>query len=237
MKRFYVTASASAVEGGFDVRLDGKPIRAPGGTPIVVPVEALARAIAGEWQAQPTGGEIKPLQMPLMRLAATGLERVPGQREQVIVDTAKYAGSDLLCYRATDPDSLVARQSKLWDPMLDWAAERFGARLEPAAGVMLREQSPDALQRVHQAVATHGDLALAALYNLTTWMGSVVLALAVSERRLDGTAAFEVAELDALFEIERWGADSEATQRHERLRADIESAARFLELLGDARLR
>jgi chaperone required for assembly of F1-ATPase len=237
MKRFYTTASASAVEGGFDVRLDGKPIRAPGGTPIVVPSEKLAHAIAGEWQAQPATGEIKPLQMPLMRLAATGLERVPGQRAQVIADTAKYAGSDLLCYRATDPDSLVARQCKAWDPLLAWLGERFGARLEAASGVILRPQSPDAVERVRDAVASHGDLALAALYNLTTWMGSVVLALAVSDRRLDAATAFEAAELDALFEIERWGADSEATQRHQRLRADIEAAARFLELLGDARLR
>lgn len=237
MKRFYTSASASAVEGGYDVRLDGRPIRAPGGTHIVVPAKKLAHAIAEEWQAQPTGGEIRPLQMPLMRLAATGLERVPGQREQVIADTAKYAGSDLLCYRATDPDSLVARQSRVWNPLLAWAAERFGARLEPAAGVILRQQAPEAVERARLAVAAHGDLALAALYNLTTWMGSVVLALAVSERRLDGVAAFEAAELDALFEIERWGADSEATLRHQRLRADIEAAARFLDLLGDARLR
>ena len=237
MKRFYATASASAVAGGYDVRLDDKPIRAPGGTFIVVPTQILAEAIAGEWQAQPTGSEIKPLQMPLMRLAATGLERVPGQREQVIADTAKYAGSDLLCYRASDPDSLVMRQCKVWDPLLEWATERFGARLEPAAGVILRQQPEDSLARVHHAVAAHGDLALAALYNLTTWMGSVVVALAVSDRRLDGAAAFEAAELDALFEIERWGTDSEATLRHQRLRADIEAAALFLELLGDARLR
>jgi chaperone required for assembly of F1-ATPase len=237
MKRFYATASAMAVEGGFDVRLDGKPIRAPGGTPIVVPTEPLARAIAEEWEAQPAGGEIKPLQMPLMRLAATGLERVPGQRDKVIADTAKYAGSDLVCYRATDPDSLVARQCKAWDPLLSWLDERFGARLEPASGVILRAQAPEALERVGAAVAAHGDLALAALYNLTTWMGSVVLALAVSDRQLDGGAAFEAAELDALFEIERWGGDAEATSRHQRLRADIAAAARFLELLGDARLR
>ncbi len=237
MKRFYTTASAAAVEGGFDVRLDGRPIRAPGGTPVVVPTENLARAIAAEWEAQPAGGEIKPLQMPLMRLAATGLERVPGQRDKVIADTAKYAGSDLLCYRATDPDSLVARQCKLWDPLLAWLGERFGARLEPASGVILRTQTPEALERVGAAVAAHGDLALASLYNLTTWMGSVVLALAVSDRRLGGGAAFEAAELDALFEIERWGADTEATMRHQRLRADIQAAAHFLELLGDARLR
>ena len=48
MKRFYTNVGTSAVEGGFDVRLDGKPIRAPGGTFVVVPNEALARAIANE---------------------------------------------------------------------------------------------------------------------------------------------------------------------------------------------
>ncbi|HKU98379.1 MAG TPA: ATP12 family protein, partial [Vineibacter sp.] len=153
-----------------------------------------------------------------------------------IDDTAKYAGSDLLCYRADAPTDLVVRQARVWQPQLDWAVERYGARLELAAGVQHRPQPETSLAALAEAIAAHSDFGLSALFNLTAAMGSVVLALAVSERQLTSSAAFEAAELDALYEIEKWGEDSEATQRLERLRRDVDAGARFLELLGTARL-
>ncbi|MCW5746847.1 MAG: ATPase [Alphaproteobacteria bacterium] len=235
VKRFYRTATAQPAGAGFDVRLDGRPIRTPAGRPLLLPGEALAAAIAQEWAEQPEKGEIRPLEMPLMRLAATGLDRVATQRAAVIDNTAKYAGADLLCYRAETPTELVVRQARAWQPLLDWAAERYGARLVLAEGIRHQAQSPAALAALAEAVAAYSDLGLSALFNLTTAMGSLVLALAVAEARLDPAAAFEAAELDALFEIEKWGEDTEATARHRTLRRDIEAGARFLDLLGAAR--
>ena len=87
------------------------------------------------------------------------------------------------------------------------------------------------------AVAAHTDLALAALFSLTHIAGSLVIALAVAEGQLDAHRAFEAAQLDELFQIERWGADPLATQRHEGIAKDIDAAARFLALLEDKRLR
>ena len=86
-------------------------------------------------------------------------------------------------------------------------------------------------------MAAHGDLALSALYNLTHIAGSLVIALAVSEGRLSAADAFAAAQLDELYQIERWGDDPLATQRHEGIQRDIEAGARFLALLGDARLK
>ncbi len=237
MKRFHKQTDTAEVEGGFDVRLDGKPIRTPGGVPLVVPTLELARAIAGEWDDLPIGKEINPANMPTMRLAATGVERVPQRRDQVTEDTAGYAASDLLCYRAEAPPSLVERQARAWQPLLDWLARRHDATLTVATGIVFASQPPEALAAVRAAVDAHGDLALAGLTNLTQWMGSVVLALAVSDGRLDAGAAFEAAELDALYQIEKWGADAEQTRRLDRLRRDIEAAGRFMTLLGGHRLR
>ncbi|TXL74605.1 ATPase [Vineibacter terrae] len=236
MKRFYKTVTVAPATGGFEVRLDNRPIRTPAARPLILPTEALAAEIAQEWTEQPEKGEIKPLEMGLMRLAATAIDRVTGQRHKVIDDTARYAGSDLLCYRADTPTDLVVRQARVWQPLLDWAATRYAAPLELAAGIRHRPQPPESLAALVQAVAAHSDFGLSALFNLTTAMGSVVLALAVSERHLDPSAAFEAAELDALYEIEKWGDDSEAIQRHQRLRRDIGAGARFLELLGSARI-
>ena len=237
MKRFYKETAVDAGDGGFRVLLDGRPMRTPAKAVLVVPTRALAEAIAGEWRAVPEKVEINPAHLPLTRLAATGLDRVASQRARVIEDTAKYGASDLLCYRANDPSSLVQRQAATWQPLLDWAAERYGASLAVVSGTTFVSQPHGALAALRGAVAAHSDLALSALYNLTHIAGSLVIALAVSEGRLSGTEAFTAAQLDELFQIERWGTDPLATQRHEGIQRDLEACARFLALLGDARLK
>jgi len=237
MKRFYKETAVDAADGGWRVLLDGKPMRTPARTVLTVPTKPLAEAIAREWAEVPAQGEINVAQLPLTRFAATGLDRVTTQRAKVIEDTAKYAASDLLCYRARDPESLVKRQHDIWQPLLDWAAERYDARLTLAEGTSFVMQPVPALASLESAVAAHGDFALAALYNLTHILGSVVIALAVSEGRVSAEEAFAAGQLDELYQIERWGEDPIATQRHAGIRKDVEAATRFLALLETERLR
>lgn len=237
MKRFYKQTGVDEGEGGFRVLLDGKPMRTPAKATLVVPTQALAEAIAAEWNSVPDKAEINAAHLPLTRLAATGVDRVASRRDEVIADTAKYAGSDLLCYRATAPESLVKLQQDRWQPLLDWAAERHGARLLTADGIGFVEQPSEAQARLREAVAAHGDLALSALYNLTHIAGSVVIALAVSDGRLDAEEAFTAAQTDELYQIDRWGDDPTAEKQREGVRRDIGAGARFLSLLENARLR
>lgn len=237
MKRFYKDTGVDEGEGGFRVLLDGKPMRTPAKAILVVPTRALAEAIAAEWAAVPERVEINAAHLPLTRLAATGIDRVMSRRADVIADTAKYAGSDLLCYRATAPDSLVKLQLELWQPLLEWAAERHGAGLLTADGIGFVDQPEEAKARLQEAVSAHGDLALSGLYNLTHTTGSVVIALAVSEGRLDAAAAFAAAQMDELYQVDRWGDDPIAEKQREGVRRDIEACARFLSLLENARLR
>jgi chaperone required for assembly of F1-ATPase len=237
MKRFYKDTAIEAGDGGWHVLLDGKPMRTPAKAVLATPTRALADAIASEWAAVPEKAEINVAHLPLTRLAATGLDRVTTQRERVIDDTAKYGGSDLLCYRATDPASLVQRQQQAWQPLLDWAAERYGARLVVANGTTFVTQPAAAVAALRAAVAAHGDLALSALYNLTHIAGSLVIALAVAERRITAAQSFEAAQLDELFQIERWGADPIATQRHDGIRHGMNAGATFLALLEKHRLK
>ena len=237
MKRFYKDTGVDEGEGGFRVLLDGKPMRTPAKATLVVPTRALADAIAAEWAGVPDKAEINAAHLPLTRLAATAIDRVVARRDEVIADTAKYAGSDLLCYRATAPESLVKLQLELWQPLLDWAAERHGARLVTAEGIGFVNQPEEAKARLHEAVSAHGDLALSALYNLTHTAGSVVIGLAVSEGRLEAAGAFAAAQMDELYQVDRWGDDPLAEKHREGVRRDIEACARFLSLLENARLR
>ena len=237
MKRFYKETAVDLGDGGHRVLLDGRPMRTPAKAVLVVPTRALAEAIAAEWDEVPDKADINVSHLPLTRLAATGHDRVTTQRARVIADTAKYAGSDMLCYRASEPDTLVKRQHEIWQPLLDWATERYGARLVIVEGLAFVEQPADAVSRLHEAVASHSDLGLSALYNLTHISGSLVVALAVAEGHLSAADAFAAAQLDELYQIERWGEDPIAAKRHEGIRRDIEAGARFLALLEQQRLK
>ena len=211
MKRFYKETAVEAADRGYRVLLDGKPMRTPAKAVLVAPTRALAEAIAQEWHEVPEAAELNVSHLRLTRLAATALDRVTVQRDRVVEDTAKYAGSDMLCYRAPAPSSLVERQQAVWQPLLDWAAERYGARLVVAEGTTFVEQPADAVARLRERVAAHGDLALAALYNLAHISGSLVIALAVAEGYLPADQAFAAAQLDELYQIERWGEDTTST--------------------------
>jgi chaperone required for assembly of F1-ATPase len=229
MKRVYKQATARAAEGGWGVALDGRPMRTPAKHELIVPSAALAEAIAAEWDAQQD--EIRPATMPLTRLAATAIDRTRTQRELVVAEAANYAGTDLVCYRAEHPPALIARQHAEWQPLIDWAMQRYDAALAVTSGVVPQPQSPAALKAFAAAVAAQDDFRLTALHTMTTACGSLVIALALMERRLDAASAFAVSQLDETFQIEAWGEDAEAAARRQSLAEDIEAAARFVRLL------
>jgi chaperone required for assembly of F1-ATPase len=229
MKRLYTTVTAEAVAEGWRVMLDGRPLRTPARKPLLVPGEALARAVAVEWQEQ--GEQIDTQGMRLTRLATTVVDLMPERRGDAIAEAAGYAATDLLCYRAASPASLAARQQEAWQPWLDWAERRFDARLKVASGVMPASQDDLALRSLRAAVERLDDWRLVGLHAATTTTGSLILGLAVAAGDLGAEAAFAASVLDETFEIEQWGEDKEQSARRERLRADLEAAERFLALV------
>src|SRR5271166_5192157 len=229
MKRFYRKAEPVQRAGGHGITLDGKPIRTPGKRDLIVPNGALAAAIAEEWNAQQ--GEVRAATMPLTRLATTTVDRVATQRDAVIRQTANYAATDLVCYRATHPPALAARQQAVWQPLIDWAVLRYDAPLSVTTGVIPASQPAASLAAFTIAVAGHDDFSLTALHTATAACGSLVIALALLEGRLDAVEAFAASQLDESFQIEAWGEDAEQAERRTALAAELAAAARFLELL------
>ena len=225
-KRFYKNASVKAVDGGFAVELDGRTILTPAKRRLVLPSEALAVTVATEWNGQ--GETIDPGTMPFTRLANSVIDGVADRRAEVVADLVAYAGCDLLCYRASSPERLVERQTLVWDPILDWIEERFGARFLVSEGLMPLRQEAEAIARVRQAVRDHAPFKLAGLHCVTTLTGSVLIALALAEGRLDPDAAWAAGSLDELWSIEVWGHDDEAADRLAQRRREFDAAVAFL---------
>ncbi len=229
MKRFYAEASASAVEGGWQIQLDGRPVKTPARNALLLPTERLGAAIAEEWQAQ--GDQVDPRSMPLTGLANAAIDRVAPDASTFAQGLARYGESDLLCYRADRPEALAARQRDLWDPLLAWARRRFDIEFETACGIIHRPQHPETIDRLARAVASRDAFALAALSPLVTVSGSLVIALALAEAAIDLDSAWAAATLDEQWQIEQWGEDAEASAMLAARRQDFEAGHRFLILL------
>ena len=229
MKRFYKTVDIKPVTGGYAVLLDGRGVQTPARNPLVLPTEELARIIAAEWRGQ--GDEVIATSMPLLRLSNTIIDGVAANRDAVIDAILRFGDNDLLCYRAHQPPDLVARQREAWDPMLDWARQRLGAQMTVADGVTHVDQSLDAITALREALLAHDAFTLGALHVIASITGSVVLALAVADRRLTGAAAFELSRIDEAYQAEKWGADAEAVKRTTNLAHELDKAVEMIDSL------
>ena len=222
-KRFYAEVSIAQHEGGFAITLDGKMVRTPARQVLAVPTEALALRVAAEWQAQ--GEEINPMSMPVTRLVNTALDGVTANTQAIFEDILRFSSSDLICYRAEEPERLVERQAERWDPVIDWAANDLGARFILVEGVMHHEQPREAIAAFAVTLARHDSpIALATLHTVTTLTGSAILALAFAEGRVTVEEAWSLAHLDEDWTIERWGRDEEAEERRAKRFAEFKAA-------------
>ncbi len=225
VKRFYKVAEVGEeADGRYALTLDGRRARTPGRNALAARSRAVMQAVAEEWARQ--GEALDPADMPLTRLLNSAIDGVAKAMDETRAEIVRYAGSDLLCYRAESPEALAERQRAAYDPVLDWAAEVLGARFVLAAGVIHVEQPPDPLAAVRAAVAAVDDpVALAGLSVVTTLTGSAVLALAVARGRLTAAEAWRIAHVDEDFQIEKWGEDAEAARRRERRWREMKAAA------------
>ena len=225
-KRFWQSASVQPVDGGYSVTLDSRTVKTPAKATLVTPTQAMAEAVAQEWDAQE--GTIDPAGMPVTRAVNAAIDKVSIQFAEVADMLAAYGDSDLTCYRADSPDSLVARQAETWDPFLDWAHDRFNARLIPVQGVMHQAQKPDALQRLAEPLYRMTPFELTAMHDLISLSGSLVIGLAASEDAFAIPDLWQASRLDEIWQIEQWGEDEEATQQAAIKEQAFYDAYRFL---------
>jgi chaperone required for assembly of F1-ATPase len=214
----------------FLVLLDDTPLSTPAKRTLAVPSRALAQAIADEWAAQ--GDRIEPESMPLTTLANSAIDGVAGREASVLDDIAGYAACDLLCYRASEPETLMRRQSEAWDGIVAWASAALGVEFRVGTGLMPLAQPENVRRAIADALASFDPFGLAAMHVITTLTGSALLALALARGRLTAERSWAAAHVDEAFQIERWGEDVEARARRQHRWRVMHAASRTLELLA-----
>lgn len=225
MKRFYSDVTVAPGEAGFEIRLDGRPVKTPARAPLILPTMALAEAVAQEWRAQ--GDTVDPASMPFTGLANAAIDHVATHRSAFVADIARYGQSDLLCYRADAPQALVARQAAAWDPLLEWARARYDVAFRVTQGIIPVAQPEETLERLGAAVAAFDQFTLAGLSRIVTLTGSIVAGLALVEGRHDPDAIWRAAEIDEAWQVEQWGEDAQAAAQAASRALDFATSCAF----------
>ncbi|MGH6811037.1 MAG: ATP12 family chaperone protein [Methylocella sp.] len=237
-RRFYKEVTVQQRDGNFVLLLDGRAVKSPGGYRLALPELAAARVLAEEWSAQ--GETIDPAAMPLTRIVYSAIDGVARELDATVDEIAKYAGADLVCYRAAEPRALAEAQAAAWDYILAFAREKLGAHFVRTEGVVFADQPEPARAAVKEAVeriANGGPaapFALAALSVMTTLTGSVLLALAVAHGARAPAEAWTAAHVDEDYEMRAWGEDAEALRRRARQWREMEAAARLFHAVQSA---
>lgn len=224
-KRFWKDTQVVEAEGGFAIHLDGRPVRSPAKTLLVVPTRALAETVAAEWEAQTD--KVDPGTMPFTKLSNSALDKVIPQFDAVAEMISEFGGSDLLCYRADGPEALCARQAQGWDPLLGWARDDLGIDLAVQTGVMPVGQSVDCQQRISARTREMAPFGLAAFHDMVALTGSWVLGYAAAQDRQKPDSLWALSRIDEDWQREQWGADEEADARAAFKREEFLTACRF----------
>lgn len=222
-KRFYKTVSIADAPGGYRVLLDGRPLRTPAKALVESARHDIAEALAAEWRAQ--GEQIDPASMPMTRLLNSALDGVRGREAEVAAEIVRYAMSDLVCYRASGPESLVAAQARHWDPLVEWASSLLGVALKLGEGVVAVPQAPETPAAMSALLAPLDALTLAGMHVMTTLTGSAVIALAVHLGHSTSEDAWGAAHVDEDWQAAQWGSDEEAGRRRANRWRDMQAAA------------
>lgn len=225
MKRFYTSVTVEPVDDGFALLLDGRLVKTPGRASLILPSALMAQAIADEWAGQ--GEEIVIASMPMTGFANAAIDRIAPDPGRFVSDIAAYGETDTLCYRADPGDPLAERQHAEWEPILQWAENRYDIRLIRVAGIVHQPQSTHSLSRLTSVVKAFDPYVLAGLSTITTIGGSLVSSLAMLEQAFDSGAIWRAVCLEELWQEELWGADAEAEVTRALRRATFDDAYRF----------
>jgi len=229
VKKFWKDVAVAREDGGWTVKLDERPLRTPARAPLVVPTEALAEAIAGEWRA--VEEDVDPRAMVLTGIANAAIDRVAPERQAFAGGLARYGEADLACYRSDWPPELVERQGSAWDSLLGWARRRYDVDFSTTSRLMHVPQPQATIELLAHAVAALDPFRLAALSPLVTISGSLVASLALLENAITAEEAWQAVSVDERWQLEQWGGDADAETALDNRRRDFMAAARFLELL------
>jgi ATP synthase F1 complex assembly factor 2 len=208
IKKFYTTVgvNTSQKSSTFQLLLDGKQVRTPLGEPLLLPNEAVAAAVATEWQLQ--SKFVVPNSMPISTVLMTNIDIDSKMgRTEHITQISRYFQTDTVRFPDLDKSSALAlQQKKHWKPILDYLNSVGVILSQSKAPFALPDSTEAEVKAMNETfLRSYDSLQLTMLETLAKYLKSGSIAVGVLEGILSPEAAFKAAFVEEICQREEWG--------------------------------
>ncbi len=231
MKRFYKFVSIEKTQGGYHILLDGKSIKTKSGAHLCAPTEKIALLIMQEWSDQIDN--ISPDTMPFTQILNTKIDRISRERTTMSAYVLKYLDTDLICYFADKPQTLIDQQKDKWQIWIDWFEREFGYRLQTTTGLAALTQDAGAHDAIAKYVAALNDDHFTILQLVTSVSGSLILGLAMVKGAANAQQIFDACFVEenfreAMYDAEKYGSDPALEKEQKSKMQDLKAAYDYI---------
>jgi len=203
-QKFYKNVSVVQNDGHFEINLDHRKLKTPLGNTFQVESEPLALAVANEWMCQKD--KILLSQMHINGLCNTCLDDpAKASKEDLINHILGYLETDTVLFYAEEPPALVEFQKEKWSPVILWFRERFGVDVHPRQDISTVKISQDDRAKLEKQLMSYDWTALQGFSFGVEAIKSLILGLAVLERKLTVEEAVKLTRLELEFQTDHWG--------------------------------
>ncbi|KAI0792874.1 ATP12-domain-containing protein [Abortiporus biennis] len=229
LKRFWKTVGIEKTDDNYVVTLDKRPLKTPSGNKLLIPPtkRLTATLVATEWENQEV--VLKQHSLPMTSITSRAIDAFQEEetRKEVRAQLLKYLQTDTLCFHESEPENIARLQQEHWDPLIKWAEESFGVKINIARDSFVLPPHPkETLQKFDEHMTTFDPWQMAALERAVYSSKSFIIGLALIHKRITVEQAAQAAHVEVNSQIEKWGEveDSHDVDYHD-IRRQLGSAA------------
>lgn len=148
-------------------------------------------------------------------------------RAEIIDRLVNFALNDVLLFWSTDKEVKKEQQEK-WLPILKWVDDTLNARFKQTTSLETDTSGKAAANELKKYLDNLSDKELTSFYIAALNMRSVLLAVAMIKGRISATEAFELSELEELYQARKWGSEPVAEARRNSIKDSLISAEKYL---------
>lgn len=212
--KFWTKISVDETPTHRAVTLEGKPLKTPGGNPLLIPNTKpafLSHLIAQEWQVMPTL-QLKAHHVPLTSLASRAIDISEEERVIVAEKLLPYLDTDTLLVIAPVKDCegrLRADQLEKFGPVVEDACKVWGIPklnyLDTESQLFGNYQTPEAKEKVMDWIKSLDNWKFASLERATTAARSLIVGMNTVLHRRPVAELAHLASLEVAHQTEIWG--------------------------------
>ena len=146
---------------------------------------------------------------------------------EIIDRLVNFALNDVLLFWSTD-EKVQKEQEKNWSPIIAWANQAINVDFKKTQSLEIPEENFSTSVQLKKCLIALSDKELSGFYVAALNMRSVLLALALVKGKISASEAFELSELEELYQARKWGVDQIAETRRDSIKKILISAEQYL---------